>query len=150
MEITYSNKEIVKLIQERKVLSNDWRNQIYKDKSFVVNGENGNEFRIIVRQNPKKPLDFSAILTVLVPLSNREFRLRRYNGANHTHINRIEREEINGCHIHSATERYQLRGQPEDSYAQSTNRYRDLSGALQCLINDANFEEPPQHQQELF
>ena len=150
MEITYSKKEIVKLIQERKVLSNDWRNQIYKDKSFVVNGENGNEFRIIVRQNPKKPLDFSAILTVLAPLSNQEFRLRRYNGPNHTHTNRIEREEINGCHIHSATERYQLRGQSEDSYAQSTNRYRDLSGALQCLINDANFEEPPQHQQELF
>ncbi|MCE2393409.1 hypothetical protein J4G02_02210 [Candidatus Poribacteria bacterium] len=67
-----------------------------------------------------------------------------------THTNRIEREEISGCHIHSATERYQLRGQREDSYAQSTNRYHDLSGALKCLINDANFEEPPQHQQELF
>ena len=45
---------------------------------------------------------------------------------------------------------YQLRGQSEDGYAQLTNRYHDLSGALQCLINDANFEEPPQHQKELF
>ena len=150
MEITYSKQKIKEFMQERKVLPNNWRDQLYKNKLLFVKGKNGNTFGLRIRQNNIYPLNFSAILTVREPLSNREFRLRRYNGPNHTHTNRIEREEINGCHIHFATKRYQLRGQREDGYAQSTNRYHDLSGALQCLINDANFEEPPQHQKELF
>ena len=150
MAIAYSDQEIKEFMQERKILPNDWRNQLYKNEELFVKGKNGNTFGLRIRQHNIYPLNFSAILTVREPLSNREFRLRRYNGSNHTHTNRIEREEISGCHIHSATERYQLRGQREDGYAQSTNRYHDLSGALKCLINDANFEEPPQHQQELF
>ena len=148
MEITYSDREIAELIQERKVLPNNWRNKLLSLGSnkgkLVVEGDNGNEFRIIARQSNFSPLDFSVILTVVVPASDRNFRLRRYNGGSHTHKNRIEREEVDGFHIHFATERYQRRGQKEDAYAEQTDRYSDFDGALQCLIDDANFEEPPQ------
>lgn len=109
---------------------------------MFVTGDNG-----IARQSNFSPLDFSVILTVIVPSSNRNFRLRRYNGWTNPHINRIERierEEVDGFHIHFATERYQRRGQNEDAYAEQTDRYSDFDGALQCLIDDANFEEPPQ------
>lgn len=150
MAITYPDAEIVKLIQERKVLPNDWHSQLYKEEKLGVNGENGNKFRIIVRQNKKIPLDFSAILAVFAPQLNRYFRLRRYNGWTDPHTNRIEKEKVDGFHIHIATERYQRRGFREDAYAEPTVRYDNLDGALRCLIDDANFEEPPQHQQELF
>ncbi len=154
MAITYSDQEIAELIQERKVLPDDWRNKLLSPKNkkqeLFVTGDNGNEFRIIARQNNSRPLDFSVILTVLVPLSNRNFRLLRYNGSTNPHTNRIESEEVSGFHIHFATERYQQRGQKEEAYAEQTERYSDFDGALQCLIDDANFEEPPQLQAQLF
>ena len=153
MEITYSDREIAELIQERKVLPDGWRAKLLSPKNkkqeLFVTGDNENKFRIIARQSNSIPLDFSVILTVIVPSSNQNFRLRRYNGWTNPHINRIEREEVDGFHIHFATERYQRRGQKEDSYAEQTDRYSDFDGALQCLIDDANFEEPAQLQVKL-
>ena len=146
MAIVYSDQEIEELIQEHKILPNDWRNKLLSSKNnrgeLVVKGNNGNTFRIITRQNPLRESDFSVILAVFVPPSNRNFRLRRYNGATNPHTNRIEKEVVYGFHIHFATERYQLRGLKEDSYALSTGRYRDLDGALRCLIDDVNCEKP--------
>ena len=144
MEITYSDQEIEELVEERKLLPDDWHNLLLKKGGLVVKGDHGNEFRIIVRQSSRNVFDFSVILTVRVPLSNREFRLRRYNGRTNPHNNRIEKEEVDGFHIHFATERYQQIGLKEDTYAKRTNRYSDFDGALQCLIADANFEGPLQ------
>ena len=153
MEITYTDQEIAELIEERKMLPDNWLNQLYKnDKngSVVVNGDNGNTFRIIARQNKIRPSDFSVILAVIVPLLNRTFRLRRYNGWTDPHKNPIENGKINRFHIHFATERYQEIGYDEETYAEETDRYSDLGGALQCLIDDANFEQPPQSELTTF
>ncbi len=147
-EITYSDQEIAEFMEERKILPDDWRDQLYKKGDLVVDGQAGNRFRIITRQGDFKPLDFSVILTVIIPRSNRNFKLRRYNGWTSRHRNRIEREVIDGFHIHYATERYQRRGLKEETYAQRTERYSNLAGALDCLIEDANFEKP--RQLELF
>ena len=95
-------------------------------------------------------LDFSVILAVRVPGSSQLFRLRRYNGKSQEHSNRIEGVEFYDFHIHVATERYQEFGTREDAYAEPTDRYGDYSGALQCLIADANFEVPPKRQGDLF
>ena len=146
MDITYKYYQIQELMQERKVLPNDWRSPLYKDGKLFVKGTHGNKFSIIINQSDFYPLDFSAILTVRVPLSNIEFRLRRYNGATNPHTNPIEGNEVNGFHIHYATERYQQRGDDEETYAEATSRFSDLDGALRCLLEDANFEEPPQSQ----
>ena len=149
-KITYSDRDIENLIQEPKELPDNWKSLLYKATELDVDGADGNKFRIIVRQNDSFPLDFSVILAVLVPLSDRVFRLRRYNGWTNPHINRIERNEVDGFHIHFATERYQRRRQKEDGYAKKTCRYNDFDGAVQCLIEDANFKELPQSQLHLF
>ena len=133
-------------MQEHKVLPNNWRNQLYKDESLFVVSSYDNKFGIKIRQSSVYPLDFSAILTVSVPLSSTEFRLRRYNGSTNPHPNPIEGNVVNGFHIHYATERYQRRGDDEETYAEETSRFSDLDGALRCLLKDANFEEPPQLQ----
>ncbi len=150
MEVMYSDQEIAELMRESKVLPNDWRIQVYKHEKLIVEGNNGNTFCIRIRQNNVNPLDFSVILTVCVPLSNQDFRLRRYNGSTSPHNNPIEKEEVVGFHIHFATERYQLKGLDEETYANQTTQYCDLDSALQCLLDDANFEEPPQLQLNLF
>ncbi len=74
--------------------------------------------------------------------SNRVFRLRRCNGKSHEHTNLIEKQTFYEFHIHMATERYQREGENEDWYAEPTDRYGDLSGAIDCLIADCAFQRP--------
>ena len=109
-----------------------------------------NEFRLIVRMSVSDELNFSVVLGVKVPPPKKLFRLRRYNGSNHEHINPIENEMVTGFHIHTATERYQVNSVREEDYAEPTERYADVNGALKCLFADANFEDPNALQDTLF
>lgn len=157
MAATYSDQEIAKLLQERKPLPADWRNRVrlrpkrgHDERDLDLAGDAGSEFRLILRQNKINPLDFSIILAVRVPQSNLLFRLRRYNGKSHEHTNHIEGETFYDFHIHMATERYQEIGTREDAFAESTDRYGDFQAALQCLIQDASLDVPPEAQGRLF
>lgn len=146
-KVRYSDQEIEELLQERKVLPDNWYSRLIRPNKakgeLTVIGDKGNEFRIIVRPDDAMPLDFSVILVVIPPRS-KDFKLRRYNGQHGGHRNRIEKERIEGFHIHCATERYQRRGLKEETYAVRTTRYNNYEDALHCLIEDANFVEPPQ------
>jgi len=103
--------------------------------------ESGTVFRLIIRQNSKNRDDFSVILACLPPSSSAFFRLRRYNGKSHEHTNKLEQERFYDFHIHTATERYQEEGQREDGYAEPTDRYHDLEGAIDCMIADCAFQK---------
>ena len=157
MDIIFSDQEITALIKERKVLSNDKRSKFRKtmhrgndEYRLNVTGEKKNEFQVIVRMSIFNRLNFSVILGVKVPPPKKLFRLRRYNSDYHDHTNSIEDEEVKGFHIHTATEKYQKNGIREEDYAESTERYNDVNGALKCLFADANFEDPYASQDALF
>ncbi len=77
-------------------------------------------------------------------------RLRRYNGKSHEHTNRIERDRFYNFHIHMATERYQREAETEDGYAEPSSKYSDLSGAIECLIDDCGFSKPDQVQTRIY
>lgn len=154
---TYSENEIAALVQERKPLPTDWRTRIrlrpkrgHEERDLEFDGDAGSTFRLILRQNKVNRLDFSVILAVRVPQSNKLFRLRRYNGKSHEHTNHIEADTFYDFHIHMATERYQKIGTREDAYAETTDRYGDFHGALRCLIDDANLVLPSEAQTRLF
>lgn len=156
MGIIFTDQEIKAFIQERKVLPDNWANEFkerinrgFKEHYQDITGESGNTFRIIVKTSKFNKLIFSVILAVRIPGSKKYFPLCRYNGSNHQHTNKIEGKVITGFHIHTATERYQ-RKKNVFGYAQSTTRYSDVNGALQCLLADANFEEPSGLQISLF
>ena len=154
---TYSDQKIKELVEERKPLPENWRKQFvmkpkhgHKDHHLDLTGDSGNKFSIIIRRSNENPSDFSVVLAVQDPQSGKKFKLLRYNGKTHEHTNPIEKVKFYHFHIHFATERYQDIGKPEEFYAEPTNRYRDANSALQCLITDANFEEPPELQKTLF
>ena len=156
MELIFSNQEIAGLIKERKILSNNKRSKFRKTRHrgndeyrLNVTGKDGNKFQVIVRMSMFNKLNFSVILGVKVSPPKKFFRLKRYNG-NHEHTNTIEDEKISGFHIHTATERYQVNGVREEDYAELTERYTDVNGALKCLLADANFEDPNALQNTLF
>ena len=150
MAVVFTDEEIDIFVSERKPLPTDWSAKVqprpkrgHQERRLAVPGESGSEFHIILRQSSLNPLDFSVILAVRVPNSNRLFRLRRCNGKSHRHTNHIEGISFYDFHIHMATERYQARGANEDEYAEVTDRYSDIVGALNCMLGDGNFEVPP-------
>ena len=157
MAETYSDQDIMMLIQERKPLPHDWRSRLrlrskrgHDERDLDLTGDAQSEFRLILRRSKFNPLDFSIILAVRVPKSNQIFRLRRYNGKSHEHTNHIEDVTFYDFHIHTVTERYQQFGPREDAYAEPSDRFGDFHGALRCLIRDANLDFPPEQQGHLF
>lgn len=157
MAITYRDPEITSLVAERKSLPTNWARRIslkqkrgHSEGQLGLVGAAGSSFRLIFRQSSINPFDFSIILAVQVPHSNRLFRIRRYNGKSHEHTNRIEDVRFYDFHIHIATERYQAIGKREDAYAEPTDRYSDYHGALCCLLKDVNLGLPPESQLDLF
>ena len=157
MAVTYMERDIESLVQERKPLPADWRSLVqlrpkrwHSEQHLDPTGEVGSKFRLIFRQNRINSLDFSVILAVRVPQLNKIFRPRRYNSKSHEHTSHIEGVTFYDFHIHFATERYQGIGTGEDAFAEATDHYGDLYGALRCLFDDANFAVPPDPQGNLF
>ncbi len=157
MSILLTDDEISALIGETKQLEPGYLSKLqlrtkpgHREREMDITGANGTEFRLILRQSLLNVLDFSVILAYSGKSSSQTFRLRRYNGKSHEHTNRIERQTFYDFHIHIATERYQLSGFREDAFAEVTDRYGDLQGALNCLVQDCGLVLPSNGQELLF
>jgi hypothetical protein len=157
MAIRLTDAEIAAYLTERKELPagllRDFRmrpKQGHDVRDFDLRGEDGNAFRVILRQNQFNRFDFSAIVA-LVPQAGAVFRLRRYNGKAHQHSNVIERTPVfYDFHIHEATARYQERGFREDAFALPTTEYADLRGAVRCMLRECGFALADDPQAPLF
>jgi hypothetical protein len=112
----------------------------HKESELTISMDDGSKFTLMMREAIENSLDFSAILAYDRPGGGKRLLLRRYNGKSHEHANAIEKGPVfYDFHIHYITERYQRRKGKVEGYAEITNRYGDLSGALDCLIKDCNF-----------
>ncbi len=108
--------------------------------NYTVQSVDGtHSFELYIRQNQVDPEAFSCGLTYYPTAGDKGFTLTRYNGGYHVHRNPLEDDEEirNRCHIHLATARYMEVGKI-DKYAVTTDRYKDLRGALTCLLADCN------------
>ena len=157
MAAKYSDKDIISLIKESKKLTEDYQRRLvlrdkhgHKERELDVEGANGDQFRLILRQSNFNPLDFSIILAFLPKETNQLFRLRRYNGKSHEHTNQIEKDTFYDFHIHMATERYQDLGAKEDAFAEPTDRFSSVHNALNCMLEDCEFNIPKDPQGKLF
>jgi hypothetical protein len=156
MPVQLTDAQIAALVAESKPLPADFRSRIqprakrgHKERELDIEGGAGSDFKLIARQSIMNPLDFSVILSYVIPASNLLFRLRRYNGKSHEHTNKIERDKFYDFHVHHATERYQRTGLTEDAFAVVTNRYNDFQGALDCMVDDCGFVLAPGAQIQL-
>jgi hypothetical protein len=156
LPIFLSDEEIQTLINEKKPLSSGFLARIlvrpkrgHKERELPLIGNDKSEFRLIIRQSLINILDFSVILAYSPPKLSGTFRLRRYNGKSHEHTNIIERNKFYDFHIHTATERYQQMGLREDYFAEPTDRFSDLNGALSCMFDDCGFVLPKDKQMHL-
>lgn len=98
------------------------------------------EFELYTRQNLRIGMedDFSCGISWLSP-NGESFTLKRYNGPSHKHKNQLEETFIEyKPHIHLSTEKYVRANRKPEGYAEETDRYNSLKGALHCLVIDCN------------
>ena len=149
MAARFTDAEIAQLLAEPKPLPDDYQARLqlrprsgHERAELDVRTPSGNRFRILLRQNMRNALDFSAIIAHAPSNSSLFFRLRRYNGRSHEHTNRLEGTTFYDFHIHMATERYQALGAKEESFAEPSDRFADRHSALACLLDDCGFRRP--------
>lgn len=106
----------------------------HKQKKYDAISEDDMQFRIYLRQNLDDEKDFSCGLA-LIQKRGKSLSLVRYNGSSHRHGAILYR-----CHIHRATAEAIAEDKKIDSYAEETNRYKTLNGALHCLIEDCKVQ----------
>lgn len=144
---------INELLKEQKLLPTDYierlhlkerKDSAHSEASCAMSGVKGHHFRINIRKSNLNPIDFSIILIYEDTKSHTDYILVRYNGDHGSHKNVIEKELIEGCHIHTATERYQSAGLRIDSYAVTTKDYSSYNTAFDRFIKDLNFRLPGQ------
>ena len=157
MSYFFTDEEISSLISEEKQYSGSIEEIMsyresdgHKRSSVKLHRGDGSHFMIKLRLSLKNMYDFSAIISFQEKGSNKDFKLRRYNGKSHEHNNRLEKEKFYSFHIHQATERYQEAGRKEECYAEQTTRYADIKGALKCLLQDCNITIEVDPQTSLF
>jgi len=160
------DSEIQELIEEVKPLSENWEKYVqprqksgyqHEERNFGIKGENGSDFRVILRRNRLNVFDFCIIL-IFRDKDGKEYRLIRYNGKHSSqHTNKWEKEQGYqehtfgpAFHIHKATQRYQEADYPIDGYAKVTTTYYDFNSALTHFLRDNNFKKPESSQMDFF
>ena len=105
----------------------------------VESADGERAFELYTRQNQIDPDAYSCGL-VYHPKKGEKVTLVRYNGSNHVHMNPLEDGEliVNRCHIHRATQRYMELGDKAEKFAETTDRYDMLYGAILCMVADCN------------
>lgn len=103
-------------------------------------GETEYEMMLYTRQNLREGMEdsFSCGLRWNAP-NGEVLTLVRYNGSSHSHPNHLEGEVLGfECHIHTATEKYIKANRKPEGFAQTSDRYHTVKGALHCLVTDCN------------
>ena len=134
----FSNDDLDKLRSAPKRVTNPGARWIdkpgHRQRNYEVETEAGVRYRLYQRQNINDEQDFSCGL-VLIQKGEKPLSLVRYNGSSHRHGDILYR-----CHIHRSTAEAIAVGKRGDSYAEETYRYRNLTGALVCLIEDCGIQ----------
>lgn len=100
----------------------------------VASLDGRHEFVLFTRQSTMIVESFSAGLRWRSK-TGEEVILMRCNGADHSHRNSIERNRFElRRHVHRATERYLAAGRKVESFAEVTDDYQTLDGALHHLL----------------
>lgn len=143
-DISLSDERIAELIAMPKRVTNPKARDVPDAKHIkcdykVVSSTSDDEFTIFTRQHSEMLDDFTAGLK-WHSKSGEVVILMRCNGASHPHKNHIEgtRFSAGNYHIHRATERYIDSGRDPETFAEITNGYTTIEGALHRLCVECN------------
>ncbi|TPR80636.1 hypothetical protein FJV18_04075 [Acinetobacter baumannii] len=93
-------------------------------------------FKLYMRQSVLDEDNFSCGIS-FTKNGEDDITLARYNGSNHVHVNKSDGQRFEfQCHIHQANEESFKVSKKIEHHAIATNRYTNLQGAIQCVIQD--------------
>lgn len=92
-----------------------------------------------MRQLQDDPLDFSVLL-IYNDSKGYRYIIKRYNGDHGMHIDNRTGVCISGPHIHTISEECQMTTHKDEGSAESTDRYKTLSEAVDTFIDDLNIQ----------
>lgn len=122
--------------QAREKLEGKHRRRDYR----VVSDDGAHRFTLFTRQSTKIANGFSAGL-LWHAKSGEGVILLRCNGSDHPHPNVLERQRVDyQFHVHLLTERYVLANRKGEGFAEATQAYRTVEGALHELVRRANIQ----------
>ena len=136
-----TDEKIAQLLAMPKRVTNPKAREIadanHLKRDFMVQSDDGAEdFVLFTRQNKTVRDDFSCGVRWIAP-GGEDLILVRYNGPSHPHPNSIEKDRLDFVsHIHRATERYIRANLKAEAFAEMTNRYSTMAGALHELVRD--------------
>lgn len=139
-DLILTDEQIEVLLRAPKKVTNPgarWKVQRGADqKNFELESDDGKQFTLYLRQNIRIANNFSCGILYKHPQG--PVTLTRYNGSDHDHDNPLDLDTkvSTACHIHIATERYMRIGRKPEHFAETTDRYTDLDGALRSLVED--------------
>lgn len=159
----FTDEEFAGWIAETKQLPVNWRTRLklqpkdgtsFEHRSMEVGGDSGSSFRVMLRRNTLNNNDFSLILVLVT--DDGEYRLTRFNGSSHQHVNHIERRNNlpnhtirNTFHIHVATERYQRRDRKNiEGYAVPSAAFGSFETAFEEFFATNGFVKPPEERMQ--
>lgn len=143
-----TDDKIANLLNCEKKLTNPQARIKIKDGSERVNYKviatdgSGHRFELYKRQNLREGMenDFSCGLSWIAP-NGETLTLKRYNGPSHNHPNHLEKNKLGyNSHIHIATEKYIQANKKPEGFAETTDRYNTVDGALHCLVTDCKIK----------
>lgn len=131
-------KKLVKILP--KPLKTKWLIE-RKVKQFtveLVSNDFNHRFKLYMRQSTLHEHNFSCGIS-LIENGENDLTLARYNGSHHVHVNKIDGQRFEFvCHIHQANEECLKVAKKIEDFAIATDRYNNLSGAIQCMLHDYN------------
>ncbi len=141
--LTLTDAQIEDLLRMPKRVQNPASRERQDGKHFrrdfrVVSEDGQHEFVLFTRQSTVISNGFSAGLRWRSK-TGEEVILLRCNGADHVHVNALERERFEAeFHVHKASERYILAGKRTEGRAERTEAFRTVAGALHEVVRLAN------------
>lgn len=142
---TLTDEKITQLLAAPKRVENPLAREKLEGKHLrrdyrVASDDGEHRFALFTRQSTRISDGFSVGL-LWHAKTGEDVMLLRCNGSDHPHPNALERERIEfRCHVHLATERYIQANRKSEGYAEVTQAYHSLAGALHHLVQRANIQ----------
>lgn len=144
MKKRISNAQIEALKAMPKQLAKPFRQKWVKSLKFnqlsigLCDAEQQYNFNLYLRQSTLDIDNFSCGISLL-EANEDDVTLARYNGSSHVHVNKCDGQRFEfQCHIHQASEESLKQSKKIENHATATDRYKNLQGAVQCVLKDFN------------
>jgi hypothetical protein len=145
-----SDQEVEKLLKNKKFIPQNESfelkpkaNAAFEEKSIDLVDEFSHSYTLIVQRNIRFPGRFCVTLRYNDKKTGKTLRLVRLNRSHELHVNKLEKNQVRGIHLHLYREEYIRNDLDEDGYAEGRKDIDSISEALGIMVKMLNIRRVP-------